>query len=131
MFHQRVALSHLGMAKDALKLLTFRPTCAVQSVELFIRQRDVEYSDILFQVRDFRRAWNGQHDWAALEHPCQRNLARSGVMGFRNPIQYRAAFGEAPRSQRKPRNKTNPVLLAVIQHVFAATIDEIVNNGDA
>src|SRR4029453_17775991 len=41
-------------------------------------------------------------------------------MRFRDPTKYGATLGEATCSQGKPRNETDPMLLAVIQHVFAA-----------
>ena len=112
--------------KRTSRLLVFRPSFAIQGIELFIRQLDIDGGDILFQMRDPGRAGNGEHDGTALEHPGKRDLARSGVMGLGYGIQDRAAFGETACSQRIPGNEADRVLFAIIQHVFAAAIDEIV-----
>ena len=120
---------HLRSANDpkrTSRLPVFRPSFAIQGIELFIRQLDIDGGDILFQMRDLVSARNGQHDGTALEHPCERDLAWGGVMSLGYGIQDRTTFGETACSQRIPGNEADPVLLAIIQHVFAAAIDEIV-----
>lgn len=48
-------------------------------------------------------------------------------MGLGYCIQDRAVLSETTCSQRIPGDEANPVLLAIIQNVFAAAIDEIVS----
>jgi hypothetical protein len=46
-------------------------------------------------------------------------------MGLGYGIQDRAR--ETARSQRIPRDESDPVLFAILQHIFTAAIDEIVS----
>jgi hypothetical protein len=64
-------------------------------------------------VRDLRGAWNGQHDWTALEKPGESDLARSGAMGLGYVID--RAAREPTRGDWSPGNETDAVLLAIIQ----------------
>jgi len=75
-------------------------------------------------VHDFGRAGNGQHDWASLEKPSKGDLTRSGVVGLGYGID-RAAIPELPRGDWSPGDETDAVTLAILQHVFAAAIDEV------
>jgi len=86
---------------------------------------DFDGGDIFFQVRGFRGARNGQHDWTALEKPGESDLARSSAMCLGYVVD-RAALRKATGSDWSPGDETDAVLLAIIQHVFAAAIDEIV-----
>src|SRR5262245_63990061 len=73
---------HLRSANDpkrTSRLPVFRPSFTIKGIELFIRQLDIGGGDILFQMRDLGRARNGQHDGTALEHPCERDLARGSL----------------------------------------------------
>src|SRR5690349_25139000 len=81
--------------------------------------------DVFFQVRDFRGARKGQHDWTALEKPGESDLARSSTMCLGYVVD-RAALRKATGSDWSPGEETEAVLLAIIQHVFAAAIDEVV-----
>src|SRR5919106_976029 len=86
-------------------VLVFCPSFTVHGIELGIRQRNIDGSNIFLQMRDLGCAWNGQHDRTPFEDPCERDLARSGSMGLGYVIQDRAALGETACSQRVPGNE--------------------------
>ena len=74
----------------------FLPSCVIQSIELFIRELDIDRGNICLQMRDLRSARDGKHNRAALENPGASNLARSGVVGLGDRIKDRARLREVP-----------------------------------
>src|SRR5262245_49019754 len=47
-------------------------------------------------------------------------------MGLGDAIENRAGLGESAGRKRKPRNEADAVRLAIVEHVLAAAIDEVV-----
>ena len=81
----------------------FLPSCVIQSIELFIRELDIDRGNIFLQMRDLRSARDGKHNRAALENLGESNLARSGVVGLGDRIKDRARLREGPRQQAGTR----------------------------
>jgi hypothetical protein len=115
-----------SQASYAKWLAIFSPPFAVEGSELFVRQLDIDGGNILFQVHHLRRPRNGERDRTTLENPGERDLARSGRMGLGDRIANRIALDEVARSQRIPGDEPDAAPLAIIQHVFAAAIDEVI-----
>src|SRR5215475_12561927 len=106
-------------------------TLAVERGEVVIRKRHVHGRDVLFQMRDLRSTRDGQHYRAALQHPGERHLAWRNTLRLGETVEQRARLGEIAGGQREPGNEADAVLLAIIQHVLAAAVDEVVAVLDA
>ena len=77
-------------------------------------------------MRDLRGARDRQHHRAALEQPGERDLARGRAVDLAMASRIVPGLREIARGERKPGDEADAVRLAVIQHVFAGAIDEIV-----
>ena len=72
-----------------------------ERLELIVAQLNLGGGDILFQVSDAGRAWDGQHDGRALQEPGQGELRDGGVVLLGGLIQ-----DAAGRRDRPPRRGT-------------------------
>jgi hypothetical protein len=108
----------LSGAQDARSFRPARSRAANSSSELNIHR-----SYIFLEMRDLRSARNGKHNRAALQNLGESNLARSGIVGLCDRIEDRARLGEATCRKREPGDEADPVLFAIIQHIFTSAID--------
>ena len=121
-------LRSMGNTRDILgrspRRLSF--PLAVERGELLIRKGDIHGRDVLVQVGDLRGPRDRQHNRTALEHPGQRDLARRGTVPLGDGVQQRSILGEIARCQRKPWDESDAVLCAIVEHILAGSVDQIV-----
>src|ERR1700731_2815926 len=79
-------------------------------------------SHILFEMLNFGSPWDREHNWRSRQQPCQSHL------GWRSfPLRCDATnsairTGNTTCSQRKPRDKTHFLFLAVLQNIFRSAV---------
>src|ERR1700677_2199376 len=103
-----------------------RPPEPAQRGEFGVGQHDPRRGDVLLQMRHLRRAGDWQHDRAALQHPGERDLAGRGTIDFSDRVERRAWPGQLAGAQREPGNEADAVALAMLQHILARPVGEIV-----
>ncbi len=92
-----------GSARDGSDgSLPGRLAFAVERSEFLVGESNVGGGDVLFQMRDLRRAGDGQHDRAALEQPGERDLAGRGAMTLGDVVEQRAGPGESAACRAAP-----------------------------
>ena len=86
--------------------------------EFRLGQRDFGCCDILFEMGDLRCSGNRQHDWAALEEPGERDLARARVVRLRDLRQFAARLDKIAGGEREPRHEADALLLAMLEEYY-------------
>src|ERR1700682_6021685 len=99
-----------------------RSAFAIQRRELRVRQKDIRGGNVLLQMSDFRGARDRQHDRAAFEDPGQRHLPWTGAVADGDAIEQRSRLCEIARRQGIPRDESDSMLRAIIQHVLAGAV---------
>src|SRR5579863_7842743 len=97
-----------------------RHSGTVEFLEFSVRKLYAGCSNVLFHMLYRRSTWNGKHNRRSLQQPRQRDLHGGHLMRFRYPAQNLAR--NFARPERKPRNKSNAVLLTIIDNILPLTI---------